>query len=231
MFTILAALLFSSALYSGGLKPISVEKLRGDEYALYDLSGDNKPNGMIYRFRQAVEIPPALAKYRPDIADSVDGGYLMLERESNAAYLVGENGEFKWEINLAKFVMEGSMEVQDIRYDGGILYFNAACQSYGKDQGWQCSSLYAVDPTAKETLWKSRYLVSNNIFLVLDRVIVAGYGFTSEPDYLYIIDKKNGKVLTKTKLDSAHSYLELKGRYLHVLTYSKHYVFDIGRYL
>ncbi len=97
-------------------------------------------------------------------------------------------------------------------------------------QKGRCSTLYAYDPQKKKLLWHSRYRVSNDIFLVTDRLVITGYGFTQEPDYLYLLRKRDGKMLKKIKLDSAHDYLEMVGDKLHVMTYSRHVVFRLRGY-
>ncbi len=217
------------AVSDGGLKVVSVKDADSYDYSDYGLSGENKPNGIIERFRQstAQNLPEFLQKKKADIIDYTDDGWLVLEREKAVASLYDTAGEVKWQLNLADYVEEKSMEVQDIRYKDGILYFNAACQSYSKESSGLCSSLYAVYPTAKERLWKSEYLVSNNIFIIDGDRIIAGYGFTAEPDYLFIVDRATGNILNKKKLDTAHSYMEIAGDTLKVITYNKLYIFSL----
>ncbi len=124
-------------------------------------------------------------------------------------------------------VRENQYLVHDLRYEKDILYFNAACLIYAKEQKGKCSTLYAYDTKKKKILWHSQYLTSNNIFILTDKLLITGYGFTSESDYLYVIRKIDGKVLKKIKLDTAHNYLEVIENTLHVITYNKHYTFSL----
>jgi hypothetical protein len=95
------------------------------------------------------------------------------------------------------------LEVQDIRLSGGVLYFNEACQSYSNEAGGDCSSLVAVDPVARRVLWRTPPLISNNRFMVRGCYIVAGYGFTSEPDALHLIDRGTGAIVQRLAVGSA----------------------------
>lgn len=101
------------------------------------------------------------------------------------------------------------LEIQDVRMDGGILYFNEACQSYSKESGGKCSSLVAYDPVAGQVKWRTGPLVSNNRFFVLEDYIVSGYGFTSERDRLFLVRRRDGEVVFQTRLPKAHEDITL----------------------
>ncbi len=215
------------------LKPIHVEADRGDDYAQYGLSGDNKPNGIIYRLREsrAEQLPTFLVDSKANIIDNYQSNWLVFYRKYNEVVFYDKFGEVLWELDLDDYIKEDRFEVQDIRFEDGVLYFNSACKSYSKGSKGKCSSLYALDIDSRSLLWNTDYLVSNNIFIIVDDIIVAGYGFTDEPDYLYLINKYTGEQLSKTKLNAAHSYLEGCGNLLHVITYNKYYLFDLKKYL
>lgn len=103
------------------------------------------------------------------------------------------------------------LEVQDLRVVDGIAYFNEACQSYSKEAGGKCSALLAVDTRTGKLLWRTKPRVSNNRFLVLDRYIISGYGFTAEPDAIFVIRRADGVVMHRAKLRTAHEDLVLEG--------------------
>jgi hypothetical protein len=120
------------------------------------------------------------------------------------------SGKTRWLFLLDTFLSrKDHLEVQDMRYADGILYFNEACQSYSREAQGQCSSLVAVEPLTKTVLWRTRPLVSNATFLVVDRYLITGYGFTAEPDALFIVRRSDGKVMGRTSIPSAHSDLAL----------------------
>ena len=194
----------------------------------FGLTGRNKQHNYVQRYRR--QVPEQYARSGADIMDRVSDGWIVFDRESNVAAHVGEGRKLFWKIDVGTIVREKRFEVQDLRYDKGVLYFNAACLSYAKRQKGRCSTLYAYDTQQKKLLWHSRYRTSNDIFLVTDRLVIAGYGFTHEPDYLYLLRKRDGKMLKKIKLDSAHDYLEMVGDKLHVITYNRHVVFRLRGY-
>ncbi len=215
------------------LKPISVSKQKYYEYSDFQLSGVNKPNGIFYRFRKAHPniIADFLTSSKADIIDNYQDNWLEFYRNSNKVTLYNAKGDILWQFDLTNYIDEPNFEIQDIRLDDDILYFNSACESYSKYSNGECSALYAFDTKKEKVLWKTAYLVSNDIFILTDDLVICGYGFTAEPDYLYILNKKTGKQLSKTRLDTAHDYLELKDNVLHVITYNKYYQFNLSKYL
>ena len=86
----------------------------------------------------------------------------------------------------------------------------------------------AVDLSSQKVLWKSRPLVCNaDNFVILGDVLLCGYGFTAEPDYLYQLDLATGQVLAQLPIKSKADYLILKDQVLYVRTYNTDYTFQI----
>lgn len=50
-------------------------------------------------------------------------------------------------------------------------------------------------------------------------LIVAGYGFTSEPDFLYLLDRRTGRVLDRLAVPTAPEIIKLGGGRLYIRTY------------
>jgi hypothetical protein len=120
------------------------------------------------------------------------------------ARLYGADGVVRWEIELARVYSRPThLEVQDVRLVDGVLYLNEACQSYSRNAGRRCSSLVAVTPETGAVRWRTRPLISNGTFLVLPDFVVAGYGFTAEPDYVSLVRRRDGRVLHRERLGSA----------------------------
>lgn len=134
-----------------------------------------------------------------------------LAGNANCAFEVAAfdcSGRTRFRIPLkAHLSRRDELEVQDARMLDGVVYFNEACQSYSRQAGGRCSSLVALDPVKKKVLWRTPALTSNNRFLVYDRYLVTGYGFTAEPDFLFLVRRSDGKVLEKHALPSAHEEL------------------------
>ncbi len=131
----------------------------------------------------------------------------------NCAYTIrmhARDGTTAWALDTGPLVSRtDQIEIQDVRYEGGTLYFNEACQSYSSGARGRCSSLVAVEPRAGRVLWRTPPLTSNNVFLVLPTYVVCGYGFTSEPDHLFVVRRTDGRVVHRTRLRSAHEALTL----------------------
>lgn len=162
------------------------------------------------------------------LLDAADAGYLAFYREpynlsscqlsgaGNCAYEArhyDRRGQLKWKLPLNELLSRGDhLEIQDLRLAGGVLYFNEACQSYAQEAGGQCSSLVAVDPVGRRVLWRTPPLVSNGRFVVRGCYLVAGYGFTAEPDHVSLVSRTSGKVLQTIPLASAPEKMTLVGR-------------------
>lgn len=57
----------------------------------------------------------------------------------------------------------------------------------------------------------------------------AGYGFTAEPDFLYLLDRRTGDVLDRLTVPSAPEIIKLRGDLLHVRTYDRQLVVRLRR--
>ena len=90
-----------------------------------------------------------------------------------------------------------------------------ARSSYGRN-----AYITAIDLKTKKRLWRSPALVANaKNFVLAGRYLVTGYGFTAEPDYLYLLDQKTGRVVEWLKLPSAPERITRHGNRLTVRTY------------
>jgi hypothetical protein len=97
--------------------------------------------------------------------------------------------------------------------DYGVLFVETAHDTYAKSSYGLNGYLNAVDLKTKQLRWRSPAQVANGRdFVILSETIVTGYGFTAEPDYLYAIDTKTGKVRGRLLLPSAP---ETIARHLH----------------
>ena len=114
--------------------------------------------------------------------------------------------------------------------EDNILYFSHSHSTYAKSSKGMNAYLTALDRNTNQILWRSQPLVCNaNNFVVIDSVIICGYGFTAEPDYLYLIDKNTGSILQQIPLKTAPDYIIQKGNKLYVRTYDTDYVFNINK--
>ena len=120
---------------------------------------------------------------------------------------------------------------QEIRWAaevGGILYVANAHRTYANFSRGLNAYLTALDPGRKKVLWRNGPLLANAAtFDVVGNYIVAGYGFTAEPDFLYLIDRRDGKVVQRLSLPSAPDYIIRKGRQVFVRTYDHDVVVEV----
>ncbi len=111
-----------------------------------------------------------------------------------------------------------------------ILYISNSHNTYAKSSNDMNAYVTAIDLTDMSILWRTDALVSNSYnFIIIDDVIICGYGFTDEPDHLYQVDIYTGEVLDKIPLKTAASYIIKKEQFLFVRTYNTNYVFDITK--
>ena len=80
------------------------------------------------------------------------------------------------------------------------------------------------DPLAQPAL-----VANAQTFVVSGDLIVSGYGFTAEPDFLYLLDRRTGKVLDRLAVPSAPEVIRLRGERLFVRTYDRDVVARIVR--
>jgi hypothetical protein len=121
-------------------------------------------------------------------------------------------------------------EINGATIKDNILYVSHSHTTYAESSNGMNAYITAINLSDMKLLWRSEALVSNayNI-LLMDNVIICGYGFTNEADYLYQLDRMTGKVIEKTPLASAASYIIAKEDKLYVRTYHTDYVFQVSQ--
>jgi hypothetical protein len=106
------------------------------------------------------------------------------------------------------------------REAGGVLYVSNSHLTYASRTKGRNAYVSAIDLARKRTLWRSPALVANGrTFVVTGDVIVSGYGFTRELDFLYLLDRRTGRVLDRLALPTAPEVIRLQGGRIHVRTY------------
>ncbi|MFH1529935.1 MAG: hypothetical protein ABIK09_04265 [Pseudomonadota bacterium] len=121
----------------------------------------------------------------------------------------------------------GILEMSHAALVGDVLYFDANYNGYASIAKKKTGYLTALDLADGRVLWTTKNLTASFWgFIVHGDVIVAGYGFTAEPDFLYVIDRRCGKILQTERIKTAHDVLIPRGDRLYVRTYDHDYVFD-----
>lgn len=110
---------------------------------------------------------------------------------------------------------------------GPILYFDANYNGYSRITKEKTGYLVAFDVLKGEVLWTSPALTASyRGFVVFGDHIATGYGFTAEPDFLYLLNRHSGAVVQKERLNSAPERLAVKGNRVFVKCYEGSYVFE-----
>jgi hypothetical protein len=125
-----------------------------------------------------------------------------------------------------EFVYE---EVVWAREAAGVLYVENAHDTYARSSYGRNAYVTAVDLRTRRALWRSPALVANaKTFALTDRYLVTGYGFTDEPDYLYLVDRRTGRVAERLQLPTAPDRITRSGSRLHVRTYDHDLVVQLS---
>jgi len=121
-------------------------------------------------------------------------------------------------------------EVTWARQIDRILYVEHTHLTYASATRGRNAYISAIDLDVRKTLWRSPALVANaRTFVVAGNLIVSGYGFTAEDDFLYLLDRRTGNVLDRVRVPSAPEVIKLRGDRLHVRTYDRQVVARIVR--
>ena len=121
-------------------------------------------------------------------------------------------------------------DVTFAREGGGLVYVSNSHLTYARATNGRNAYITAIDPEEGKAVWRSPALVANaRTFVVTGDLIVAGYGFTAEPDFLYLLDRRTGRVLDRLEVPSAPEVIRLRGDRLLVRTYDRQIVARIVR--
>jgi hypothetical protein len=178
-----------------------------------------------HRVVEVIRSNPLLAIYGEDFSD---GRYLLaINPNSGNVEVAFDFSAFQWphEFDQAekKFV---KMDTIWAHLEDGILYVEHAHSTYARSSKRYNAYISALDTRTGMLLWRSKALVSNaQNFLVKNGTIITGYGFTAEPDFLYVLNQADGRILQKVPLKSAPEFFVEKDNKLFVRTYHTDYVF------
>ena len=107
----------------------------------------------------------------------------------------------------------------------GIFYGASVTNGYAQPD---TCFMFAYDLEDNKLLWRSADQTCNSMnFIIKDNVIICGYGFTSEDDYLYQLDLHTGEILSRLKLKKQPDLLVYQDHMLYVHTYSYNYTIEI----
>ncbi|MCR4901269.1 MAG: DUF3298 and DUF4163 domain-containing protein [Butyrivibrio sp.] len=110
-----------------------------------------------------------------------------------------------------------------------ILYATIMHNGYSSEEPYS-NYMVAIDLNDKTLLWRSEPCVSNaSNFKIVNDTIICGYGFTAEPDYIYLLNRYNGQKVGEIAVNSAPDQFEIVDGTLYVATYNTAYEFTINQ--
>lgn len=113
--------------------------------------------------------------------------------------------------------------------EDSVLYIAHSHSTYAASSKNMNAYITAINLKDYSLIWRSKPLVNNcSNFEICGDMIVCGYGFTAEPDFLYALDKQSGAILQTLPLKSGPSYIIKKNDMIFVRTYNTDYVFKLG---
>lgn len=105
---------------------------------------------------------------------------------------------------------------------GDTIFLAHSTRSSAEAMNGHNGYVIAIDAWTGEVLWQSEPLVANSLnFEIIDGVLISGYGFTAEDDFLYALDIATGRVLTRLPIRKMAEYLSYDGETLFVRTYDR----------
>jgi hypothetical protein len=201
------------------LEPVTYQRVSGP---------DDVPDTIPQRYRDepllvAIRGNPALAIY----GQGSDGRYVLgIDPSNGRVSFAMDFVAFQWphEFDQSERAYV-KMSTHWAHFEAGILYVSHSHNTYARSSKGYNAYLSAVDIQTGTLMWRSQPLTSNTNFLVKGDAIIAGYGFTAEPDFLFVLNKVDGRVVQRVPISSGPSYLVEKDGRLYVRTYNTDYVF------
>lgn len=150
----------------------------------------------------------------------------------------GPRGGMKYAFDLRSFGFPprslvprayGPQEIVWARQIGRLLIVQTSHLTYAKDSGNRNGYLTGIDIETGNVRWRSPSLVANaRNFVVAQGLIVSGYGFTAEKDWLYLTDAKTGRARDRLALPSMAEHITIKGNRIVVRCYDARVVVTLS---
>ena len=207
---------------------IKLEKVKEDKTDWLDTDVWASQHGF-----EVASFPYTDGKYLYDAYDPVEYGYMY----NSIAVKSVETGDFIIDYNL-NLLCNGpdnnigidSSVTQYIRWAKVVddtLYVAIGHNTYASSEP-KSSYIVAIDLNTNEVIFRSQPLVSNAMnFQIVDDTIICGYGFTAEPDFIYLLDRYNGKMIEQIPVNSGPDQFEIVDDTLYVATYNTAYEYKI----
>jgi hypothetical protein len=135
----------------------------------------------------------------------------------------GRTHELRYTFDFVTYTTPpGGGEIEEVtwaREADGVLYVEHRHLTYDTATHGRNGYISPIDLSTLKFHWRSPALVASASTFVLDGGYISGYGFTAEPDFLYLLDRGTGRVLDRLTLPTAPEIIRRRGNTLHVRTY------------
>lgn len=112
---------------------------------------------------------------------------------------------------------------------GDILYVSSFHRTYARSSRGMNGYITALRIPDGKILWRSDSLRCNTSnFVIAGDSIITGYGFTAEPDFLYVLDRNTGASTQTISLKTGPEIILRRDDRLFVHCYDTDYTFRIG---
>lgn len=197
---------------------------------------------------ERADVTPLTLKVVSEEGNGIDMAYEWYDREQLSLPMIGDGWdhfyddeyEYQW-VGDALYIYEKETEtclyVLSYPTDKWYVNGNNACLKDGIFYGGSVMNgyaqpntcfLFAYDLDQDELVWRSADQSYNSMnFLVKGDVILCGYGFTEEDDYLYQINRNTGEIIDRLLLKKKPDLLIEQDGKLYVHTYSYDYVIEM----
>jgi len=224
------------------LASICVENPSWDYYIAESIQSGTKPytvNLIEETANEIIDTEEWLAEHELyyDAEKEMDGKYHAVIENNGTLVNIFEHGTCIVGLDFTDYMyapdlVEADKEfvderVQEVKIVDDILYASVFHYTYAESAPSN-AYIVAISLGDYSVIWKSQPLVCNSRnFEIVEDVIICGYGFTAEDDYLYQLDRITGSVLEKYKLNSKADYIIHADSRLYVRTYDTDYVMEI----
>jgi hypothetical protein len=108
------------------------------------------------------------------------------------------------------------------------VFVSTAINGYAREVGGKTGYLSVLNWNSGKLMWHAGPRIANaRNFAVVKDVVICGYGFTQEPDALYVLDVTTGRTVQTIPLASAPELIYEKDNKIHVRCYDTDYVFRL----
>lgn len=160
---------------------------------------------------------------------------------ASGRYLIAmdkESGKFRYGFDFINYTQSPEYIAADRDYifqstqwaveEGNTIYVSHNHMTYARSSKGMNAYITAIDTRSNRVLWRSQPLISNaGNFEIINDLIVSGYGFTAEPDFLYLLDKKTGDVRQQLAVKSKADYIIHKNNKIYVRMYDTDVVVNL----